>query len=57
MIENLKQFVRDSIKSHPQHKDEIMELYHLCWSEIEEGGSMENEINLCIRDIEELIKS
>jgi hypothetical protein len=56
MIENLKQFVRDSIKSHPQHKDEIMELYHLCWSEIEEGGSMENEINLCIRDIEELIK-
>lgn len=56
-LSNLKSFVRESIKSHPQHEEEIESLYYLCLNEIEEGGSVDNEIQHCIGDIEELIES
>lgn len=56
-LSNLKTFVNQSIKSHPQHEEEIKSLFYLCLDEIEEGGSIDNEIQLCIRDIEELIEN
>lgn len=56
-LSNLKSFVRDSIISHPQHKEEITDLFQLCLDEIDEGGSVENEISHCRIDIEELTKS
>lgn len=56
-LSNLKSYVRESIKKYPQHEEEIKSTYFLCLDEIEEGGSVENEISLCYRDIDELIKS
>jgi hypothetical protein len=56
-MENLRKLVRDSIKSHPQHEEEIRDLFQLCLDEIEQGGSVEHEISLCQSDIEELIKN
>lgn len=53
--EYLRKYVVDKIKSYPNFKEEIMDFYHLCLDEIDEGGSVENEINSCINDIEELI--
>jgi hypothetical protein len=53
----LKSFVRDSIISHPQYKEEINDLFQLCLDEIDEGGSVYNEVTLCRNDIEEIIKS
>ena len=56
-LSNLKSFVRESIKTHPTFENEIKSLFILCLDEIEEGGSVEREISLWIRDIEELIES
>jgi hypothetical protein len=56
-LSQLKSFVRESIKSHPQHREEIEDLFQLCLDEIEEGGSVDHEVSLCRNDIEELIKS
>jgi hypothetical protein len=56
-MENLKKFVMDTIKSYPQHEEEIRDLYQLCLDEIEEGGSVEHECSLCQSDIEEIIKN
>lgn len=56
-LSNLKSYVRECVKSHPQHEEEIKDLFYLCLSEIEEGGSVDNEVSLCIRDINELIES
>ena len=36
-------------------RKQIIELYYLALSEIEEGGSEQHEISLAVRDIEELI--
>ncbi|WP_282459196.1 hypothetical protein, partial [Mycoplasmopsis arginini] len=55
LMEELKQYVVDVVKSHPQHEEEIKGLYYLCLDEIEQGGSVEHEISLCRSDIEELI--
>ena len=54
-LSNLKSFVRESVKLHPQHEEEIKSLFDLCLDEIEEGGSVDHEVSLCISDIEELI--
>lgn len=54
MVE-LKRYVDEQIWLYPEYKDEIMELYQLCLDEIEQGGSVENECNLCQSSIIELI--
>ncbi len=54
-MEELKKYVVEVMKSHPQHKEEIRDLYQLCLDEIDEGGSVEHEISLCRNDIEEII--
>ena len=54
-MENLQQLVLESIKTHPELRKEIVSLYSLCLSEIEEGGSEQHEIELCTNDIYELI--
>ena len=56
-LSNLRYFVNEMFKRHPQHEKEIKSLFILCLDEIEEGGSVDNEVSLCIRDIEELIES
>ena len=56
-MEELKQYVEGVVKLHPQHQEEIRDLYQLCLDEIEEGGSVEHEVSLCRSDIEEVIKN
>lgn len=41
---------------HPLLREEIMDFVQLAIDEIDEGGSTENEINLCINSINELIE-
>jgi hypothetical protein len=56
MTQELRRFVIETMKTNPQHKREIMDLYQLCLDEIEEGGSPQHEMDLCRNEIEELIK-
>ena len=53
---NIKQYATDMILKYPTLKDMIIDLYELCMTEIEEGGSMENEFSLFQRDVDELIE-
>ena len=52
----IKQYATDMILKYPTLKDMIIDLYELCMTEIEEGGSVENEFSLFQRDVEELIE-
>jgi hypothetical protein len=56
MTQNIKQYATDMILKYPTLKDMIIDLYELCMTEIEEGGSEQNEFNLFQRDVEELIE-
>ena len=40
----------------PEHTDRVNELYSLMISEIEEGGSPENEFELFIESVEQLLE-
>lgn len=55
-LEQLKEFVKTSIKEHPELKTDILGFYYLCLDEIDEGESETNEISLCISSIEQLIE-
>ena len=55
-IQDLKKYCREVIFKHPEHEEEIVELYLLCVSEIEEGGSPSHEIELCMSDVNDLIE-
>jgi hypothetical protein len=53
-MKELIEFAKGFIKDNPQFKSEVIDLIELCQSEIEEGGSMQHEINLCIESIKQL---
>lgn len=55
-LELLKLWIKEQIAQHPEHKEEMLDLYSLCIDEIEQGGSPANEINLCMNSINELIE-
>lgn len=50
------EFGNKFIKDHPEHSEEVRDLFQLMKDEIEEGGSVENEINLFIGACEDLLK-
>lgn len=54
-LQQLQKFANDFIIKHPQHKEEVNDLVQLCKDEIEEGGSVSHEIQLCMNDIEQLL--
>ena len=54
-IENVRKFAIESINSHPQHKQEIKELWSLMMDEINNGESIQNECYLCINSITDLL--
>lgn len=54
-IENVRKFAIESINSHPQHKQEIKELWSLMMDEINNGESVQNECDLCIQSITDLL--
>jgi hypothetical protein len=55
-MSNIIQYATDMILKYPTLKDMIIDLYELCMTEIEEGGSVENEFSLFQRDVDELIE-
>ena len=52
---DLVHYAKCIVAKHPDLKEEIDGLLELCWSEIEEGGSEQHEIDLCERDIQSLV--
>jgi len=54
-LEELRGYCKEVIKDYPKIESDIVELFTLCVSEIEEGGSESHEVELCLGDIEELI--
>ncbi len=55
-LNNLRGYVIENAKSYPTLKEQMYDLFFLCKSEIEEGESVQHEIDLCIADIEQLIE-
>lgn len=55
-LQQLKEWIKVQIAQHPEHKEEMLDLYSLCIDEIAEGGSEWNEVQLCISSIEELLE-
>ena len=55
-LEQLKEWIKVQIAQHPEHKEEMLDLYSLCIDEIADGGSEWNEVQLCISSIEELLE-
>jgi hypothetical protein len=50
-----KSFKKEFITEHPQHEEEVNDLYELMLSEIEEGGSETNEVELFISACNDLL--
>jgi hypothetical protein len=44
------------IRNHPDLREEIINLIDLYQSEVEEGGSVQHELNLCATSIDELVE-
>lgn len=55
-IQYLRTFCKEKIRQNPHLQDEIVGLYELAMSEIEEGGSESHEIDLAINSINDLIE-
>ena len=55
-IEELIEWAKEKAKSCPKLKDYINDYIQLAIDEIEEGASVSHEIQLCMSDINELIK-
>jgi hypothetical protein len=50
-LKDLKATAVELIEKHPQHRDEILDFYHLAVSEVEEGGSEAHECSLAYNDM------
>ena len=55
-VKDLIVWCRERAKNCPSLKEEIQDLLDLAITEIEDGASVWNEIQLCKSDVEELIK-
>lgn len=55
-FKELYNHAKDVIAQHPDLEIEIMDLLYLFQSEVEEGGSVQHELNLCKTSIEELVE-
>lgn len=55
-LQQLTEWVRETVKKHPDLKSEILDYYVLCIDEMEDGGSEQHEIELCVNSIEQLIE-
>ena len=51
----LYDYCKEKAKKHPSLADEINDFFQLCMDEIELGGSVQNEIDLCENSVNELI--
>lgn len=55
-MQRAREFAIEFIKKHPQHKSEVIDYLQLCQDEIDEGGSVEHEVELFIGSCEDLLK-
>ena len=55
-MEELVKYCLEVIAKHPELEEEVNDFFQLCQDEIEQGGSKQHEIDLCIGSIEELIE-
>ena len=46
---------KDFIAKHPQHKEQVLDYFQLMKDEVEEGGSVQHEINLFIGACDDLL--
>ena len=56
VMRQLIEFVNEFLGEHPEYHQQVNELIQLCRDEIEEGGSPNHEINLCIESIKQLVE-
>jgi hypothetical protein len=54
-LKDLRATAAELIEKHPQHRDEIVDFYHLAVSEVEEGGSEAHECSLAYNDMMSLV--
>jgi hypothetical protein len=54
-LANLRFRAQQIIKDHPHLRDEVVDLFELAISEIEEGGSEVMECERALSDMEELV--
>jgi hypothetical protein len=47
--------LREVITKYPQLKEQVNDLYQLCNDEIEEGGSPDHEMHLCLDSVRQLV--
>ena len=55
-FQELKIYLQEKIIQYPKLKNEIMDLYALWLGEIQDGGSVQQEIDSCINDVNDLIE-
>lgn len=55
-LSQLRVFVDTKRNEYPHLAEEFDDLYALCYAEIEDGGSMPHEIDLCVESINQLIE-
>ncbi len=55
-MKRLIDYAKEFIAKHPRFKEEVNDLVRLCYNEIEEGGSVEHEIDLAINSIDQLLE-
>jgi hypothetical protein len=51
----VRNYVAKTVNDHPDLKDEITDLYILFLDEVEEGGSVEHEAELCIASVKDIV--
>jgi len=49
------EYGNEFMKKHPEHKAEVLDLFQLMKDEIEEGGSVEHEMDLFIGACDDLL--
>jgi len=54
-MKELLEYASEMIRLHPSFIDEVNGLIDLCEYEIEQGGSIEHEIESCREDIRQLV--
>lgn len=55
-MKRLRDYVKEFIAKHPHLKEQVDDLVQLCFDEIEQGGSIEHEIDLAINSIDQLLE-
>ena len=53
-MESTKARAKQLIEKYPHRRDDIIGLFELCRTEIEDGESEENEVSLCNNDFDEI---